>query len=123
MRKKIRNVLTPSIYKIQTPFPDPPTGEIPLNTNQLHRIILDRFDHSKEIPSSSVPFNEEVRNMCEQNMCGNYGKSWTCPPAVASLDQLHLQLSSYNRFMIVDKVYTLEDSFDWEGMVSSMKDF
>lgn len=94
-----------------------------MDTMQLQKTIDDLFDHSKEIASSSVPFDDEVRKMCEQNLCGNFGKSWTCPPAIDAPELLVEKLSSYNRFMIVDKVYTLEDSFDWEGMVSSAKDF
>ncbi len=94
-----------------------------MNTDQLHKVIGDFFNHSKDILSSSVPFDEEVRKMCKQNTCGNYGKSWTCPPALDSIDKLKLKLSSYSRFIIFDRIYPLEDSFDWEGMVNSAKDF
>ncbi len=94
-----------------------------MKTEQLTAITEKFFDHTKDITSSSVPFDEQVRVMCEQNMCGQLGKCWTCPPAVGSLETLHAGLSLFTRFMIFDKVYQLEDSYDWEGMVESQKDF
>lgn len=85
--------------------------------------IQDLFDNAKTIPFSGVPFKSEVRQLCEQNMCGCYGKSWTCPPAVESLGKLQLGLSKFDCVVIFLKVYHLEDSFDWEGMKSGIKDF
>lgn len=94
-----------------------------MNAESMYQITQDFFDHSKAIDPSTVPIDDQVREMCKQNACGNFGKSWTCPPAIDSLDKLRLQLSNYNRLMVVDKVYALENSFDWEGMVAGVKDF
>jgi predicted metal-binding protein len=87
--------------------------------NLLHEL----FDDAKKILLSSVPFRSEVRKLCEQNMCGKFGKTWTCPPAVGPLAELQSQLSQYPRVMVFSKVYQLTDSFDWEGMESGVKDF
>ena len=91
--------------------------------DSLQKMIERLFDHFKDIPVASVPFSPEVRKMCEQNACGNYGKCWTCPPAVGAYDALLSQKAGFQRFVVVDKVYALEDSFDWEGMVQSARDF
>ena len=90
---------------------------------QFYDIIRDLFDNTKTIPFSGVPFKPEVRKLCEQNLCGSYGKSWTCPPAVEPLDKLQDQLAEFDGAVIFTRVYPLEDSFDWEGMKSSAKDF
>ena len=86
-------------------------------------LIREFFDHAKTIPLSQVTFSNEVRKLCEQNMCGNFGKSWTCPPAVGSVEELQTRLSDFTRLLIVDKVYPLENSFDWEGMKKDGRDF
>ena len=90
---------------------------------QLNKIIQDLFEDGKTIPFSAVPFKPEVRKLCEQNMCGYYGKSWTCPPAIEPLEELMVRLSKFNHAVIVKKVYQLEDSFDWDGMKNGIKDF
>lgn len=89
----------------------------------LKQLVDKYFDHSKSIPISKIPFDSEVRKLCEQNMCGKYGKSWTCPPAAGTLEKLHTKLTGFDHFLIFYKIYTLEDSFDWEGMMNSVKDF
>ncbi len=94
-----------------------------MTTEHLIKTALEFFDHAKPIDSSRVPFSEEVRQMCQQNMCGKVGKSWTCPPALEPVEILSSRVCAYPHFMILDKVYPLEDSFDWEGMVNATKDF
>ncbi|SHK22388.1 Predicted metal-binding protein [Desulfatibacillum alkenivorans DSM 16219] len=89
----------------------------------LSNIVQDRFDHHKEIAREDVPFNPMVRKMCEANRCGSVGKSWTCPPALASVEELLAGLEKFDRFLIIDKVYELESSYDWKGMMAGAKDF
>ncbi|ACL06582.1 conserved hypothetical protein [Desulfatibacillum aliphaticivorans] len=81
------------------------------------------FDHYKDISCDEVPFSPMVRKMCEANRCGSVGKSWTCPPAIAPVEELQAGLEKYERFLIVDKVYELESSYDWKGMMAGAKDF
>jgi predicted metal-binding protein len=56
-------------------------------------------------------------------MCGNYGKSWTCPPAIDSIEKLQSRLSVFDHCSIFTKVYSLENSFDWQGMMTGVRDF
>ena len=86
-------------------------------------IIETSFDDYKIIPFSKVTFDQEVRTLCEQNMCGCYGKSWTCPPAIDDIETLQSRLAAFSQCFVFYTVYQLEDSFDWEGMMSSVKDF
>jgi predicted metal-binding protein len=89
----------------------------------MKQCIETYFDGSKELPITGIPFDNEVRKLCEQNACGKFGKSWTCPPAIGSIEELRKGLARFDHFLVFYKVYTLEDSFDWEGMASSVKDF
>ncbi len=94
-----------------------------MNEETLCTLARDFFDQAKDMDAAAVPIDVAVRDMCAQNACGHYGKSWTCPPAIDSLENLRGKLAAFTRFMIVYKVYALEDSFDWEGMVESAKNF
>jgi len=85
--------------------------------------IDEAFDHSKIIPATGIPFDNELRKLCEQNRCGKFGQSWTCPPVIGRVDELQSRLAGFSHFLIFYKVYALEDSFDWEGMMNSVKDF
>lgn len=91
--------------------------------NAIDHLVEELFDHSKLIPISDIPFDMAVRKLCEQNACGKFGSCWTCPPAIGEVQELQDSLADYKDFLVFYKVYTLEDSFDWEGMINSVKDF
>lgn len=91
--------------------------------DRVKESISQLFDHQVNISSSQINFKAEVRALCEQNHCGCFGKSWTCPPAVGSIADLQARLLPFSRVVVVSKIYQLTDSFDWEGMQESIKDF
>lgn len=70
-----------------------------------------------------LQFYPEVRKICEGNSCRNYGASWACPPAVGTLDECRERVNRYDKMLLFSQVYTLEDSFDLEGMAAGLRDF
>jgi predicted metal-binding protein len=70
-----------------------------------------------------VEFSEEVRAMCAENKCHQYGKTWACPPAVGTVDECRARAQSYGKMLVFTRKYDLEDSYDFEGMGEAMKNF
>jgi len=69
------------------------------------------------IPTAAIPFSPELINACEKNVCGNYNRSWTCPPAIGSPDAQKKKITSFSSAFIYTTMSALEDSFDYEGMM------
>ena len=90
--------------------------------NNISEIIKRHF-HSKEISIEKIHISLEVRKMCKQNVCGQYNKNWTCPPAVDSLDIIKERITQFNKCFVVYKVYDLKSSIDMKGMIEGAKDF
>lgn len=61
---------------------------------------------------------EEVRAMCAADRCHAYGKNWTCPPECGTLAQCAAELARFQNGILVQSMGTLEDSFDYEGMMA-----
>ncbi len=74
------------------------------------------FTHYGKLDVSTLEFLQEVRDMCATNQCGRYNKSWACPPACGTLEEMRARVSSYSHGIIVQTVGQMEDSFDWETM-------
>ena len=55
--------------------------------------------------------------MCAAGRCGNYNKSWSCPPACPSLEEMRLLAAGFDAGVLVQTVVELEDDFDFEGML------
>ncbi|MDR2847742.1 MAG: DUF2284 domain-containing protein [Bacteroidales bacterium] len=73
--------------------------------------------YSAVIDVVDIPFEESLRQLCEMNTCGKYNACHTCPPAVGDVKMLIQKLQTYRFGLIVQSVYQLEDSFDFEGMM------
>lgn len=69
------------------------------------------------ISTNDIPFEEEIRKICQDNACRMYGKTWACPPAVGTVEECRLRCVYYKKGMVFNAVYDLEDSFDYEGMM------
>ena len=68
---------------------------------------------------SAISFEPAFRDACAQNACGNYGQCWMCPPDVGDIHVLIEKARSYQQALIYQTVGTLEDSYDFEGMMEA----
>lgn len=74
------------------------------------------FNSWGKLDTSTFEFLPEVRDMCKANTCGKFNKSWACPPACGSLEEMKNRAEKYKYGIIVQTVGQLEDSLDWEGI-------
>jgi predicted metal-binding protein len=72
------------------------------------------------IEVTKIPFNQDFRKQCEQNVCGSYNKNWMCPPAVGSISDLIQRVMDFKHGLLLQTVHQLEDSYDWEGMLEGL---
>ncbi|MGI5896975.1 MAG: DUF2284 domain-containing protein [Oscillospiraceae bacterium] len=72
--------------------------------------------HAAVLPVKQIPFDRELRGMCEANRCGAYGKNWMCPPYCGEIDELIAHAKSYKTAVVFQNIYHISDSFDIEGM-------
>ena len=76
---------------------------------------------SAVIDTSKIQFSETFRDHCQQNTCGKYGTNWMCPPAIKSFEECKADVLEYSKGVLFQTIYTLEDSFDFEGMVKAQE--
>lgn len=56
-------------------------------------------------PEATLESVEECRGLCRENLCGNYGTSWTCPPYIDSPEICIGRLDSYDRAIVIPKTF------------------
>jgi predicted metal-binding protein len=69
---------------------------------------------------SDIQFSESFRQLCEMNSCGKYKTNWMCPPAVGEYEDLKNQVLEFDKGLVIQTVYQMEDSFDYEGMMNAI---
>ena len=74
---------------------------------------------AEEVPVSKLEFQPELRELCSQNACGRYARNYTCPPYIGDVSKLIDELRTFKKAVVWQNIYPLEDSFDFEGMMSA----
>lgn len=77
------------------------------------------FSHAGKVNIAELKFLPEVRDMCASNRCQSYGKSWVCPPACGSLEEITQKAQQYHRGVLVQTTAQMEDDFDLETMMEA----
>jgi predicted metal-binding protein len=68
---------------------------------------------------STLEFLQEIRESCCASKCKNYDTSWSCPPAVSSLEDIRERVKEFSTGILVQTVGEIEDSFDWSGIIKT----
>ena len=74
------------------------------------------FEVVSDLDVSTIKLMDEVRNMCAENKCQQYGVNWACPPGCGTLEECRERVSKYSKGVIFQTVGDVEDSFDFEAM-------
>ena len=69
------------------------------------------------LSTSDLIFSQGVRDLCEMNSCGEYGKTWACPPGVGTMEECKERILQYQHLFVFTTLHELEDSYDFEGMM------
>lgn len=90
-----------------------------MDVKQLLNYAIAECEFSTAAPLNveMLEFMPEVREMCAADRCKSYGRSWVCPPACGTLDEITKKAKQYPAGILVQSVGSLEDEFDIETMM------
>ncbi len=77
------------------------------------------FSHHGFFRPADLNFMPEVRKMCEDNKCHQYNKSWSCPPACGTLEEVTQKALAFENGVLVQTTFEMEDDFDVEAMLGA----
>ncbi len=73
------------------------------------------------LKSTAVIFSDEVRRLCEKNVCGMYGSSWACPPAVGSVEECKNRCTDFENAFMFTSLAKLKKKYDIAGWSEARK--
>ena len=74
------------------------------------------FTASAPLNMDALIFRQEVRDMCSADQCRSYGRSWSCPPAVGSLEHSAERAGRYHRGIIVQTTGQMRREIDYHSI-------
>lgn len=72
------------------------------------------------IRPEDIPFSEKVRYICRTE-CPRYGQSWSCPPAVGTVEECQARCQTYDGGFIFTTVSEEADLENMDGMLAMRK--
>ncbi len=74
------------------------------------------FEVYVPLKTEALILREDVREMCRADRCAGYGRSWSCPPACGTLDELRARIAPFHEGILVETIGQMEDEFDYESI-------
>ena len=73
------------------------------------------------LPVSEVTFEQRIRYVCEHE-CPQYNTSWSCPPAVGTVEECRERCSAYTHCFIFSTISEVRDITDMEETLATRMD-
>ncbi len=64
------------------------------------------------LDASEIPFDAKNREYCKADLCGRYGKTWNCPPAVGTFEECREKAMRYSKAFVFTHCGKIDDFSD-----------
>ena len=68
-----------------------------------------------------IEFNDKVRTICKRE-CPRYGKSWSCPPAVGTVDKCKERCQQYTHALLFSSVAEVPDYSNMDALLATKRE-
>ena len=77
---------------------------------EIIKTALDEgFSKSAIIDTDKIVFDPVFRPYCEENLCGQYGVNYSCPPDCGTPEQMKLHVFSHKKALVLQTEWEIEN--------------
>ena len=58
------------------------------------------FEKAALVCTKDIPFEPAFRKYCADNVCGNYGTNWSCPPDCGTPEEMERKLKAFPKALV-----------------------
>lgn len=70
------------------------------------------FAAAAEVDTAQIPFDFSFRPYCEENLCGQYGVNYSCPPDCGSCEEMRDRILAHKRALVLQTIWEIGDYSD-----------
>lgn len=78
----------------------------------VHLALKCGFSAAAVIQTDQIAFDAAFRPYCEENLCGNYGANYSCPPDCGSPEEMERRLRGYRHALVFQSKWPISDYSD-----------
>ena len=71
--------------------------------------LAEGFKQAEIIETEKIVFDAAFRPYCEENLCGQYGVNYSCPPDCGTPDQMKQKVLAHKKALVVSTEWEIED--------------
>lgn len=84
--------------------------------------LLEGFSSAAVIPTEEIIFNPEFRKFCEENLCGQYGANYSCPPDCGTPQEMKDRICSHRYALVLQSSWDISDYNDVAALIAAKKE-
>ena len=68
------------------------------------------------IDTSEITFDPSFRPYCEENLCGQYGVNYTCPPTCGTPEEMKKRILKHKKALVLQTIWEISDYTDKDAI-------
>lgn len=82
------------------------------NEELVHRAEDAGFAAAAVVATDVIPFDDSFRVYCAENLCGQFGVNYACPPDCGTVEDMKRRIYSRKRALVLQTIWQIEDLTD-----------
>lgn len=74
--------------------------------------VEEGFSAAAVVDTGDIPFDPSFRPYCEENLCGQYGINYACPPACGSVEDMKQRILDRPKALVLQTIWEISDYSD-----------
>ena len=78
-------------------------------TEIIKLALAEKFHQAEIVNTDKIVFDASFRPYCEENLCGQYGANYSCPPDCGTPGQMKQKVLTHRKALVVSTEWEIED--------------
>lgn len=88
-----------------------------MDTEQIIQYAIEEnFTDAKVLGTDELVFDDSFRPYCEENLCGQYGVNYSCPPVCGTPEEMRAKILSHKKALLLQSTWEISDYTDKEAI-------
>lgn len=74
--------------------------------------VAEGFAAAEIVDTDKITFDPSFRPYCEENLCGQYGANYTCPPDCGSPEAMKQRILAHKHALVLQTIWEISDYTD-----------
>lgn len=70
------------------------------------------FAGAAVVDTGKIPFDAGFRVYCEENLCGQYGVNYSCPPDCGTPEEMRSRILAHKKALVLQSIWEISDYTD-----------